>query len=161
MAIAVGDRIPDVQLKMVGEHGTEQVGTAEVLGKGRVVVFGVPGAFTPVCSDRHLPGFVARSTEILARGVDGIYCIAVNDHHVMAAWARWQGVAGRVKMLADGNGTFARATGLEIDLSDSGLGMRNKRYAAILEDGVVAYVAVEDGTGLEVSTAERVLAALP
>jgi len=160
MAISAGDRIPDVQLKMVGEHGTEQAGTAEVLGKGRIVLFGVPGAFTPVCSDRHLPGFVARSTEILSRGVDGIYCVAVNDHYVMGAWARWQGVAGRVKMLADGNGEFARATGLEIDLSGAGLGIRNKRYAAILENGVVTYIAVEDGGGLEVSSAERLLAAL-
>jgi len=157
MAIGVGDRVPDVSLKLVDEHGTEQVSTAEVLGKGRVVLFGVPGAFTPTCSDYHLPGFVSRASELLARGVDRIFCAAVNDAFVLSAWARSQGAFGKVAFLADGNGDLARAMGLDIDLSGAGLGLRNKRYAALLQDGVVERVAVEEGTGLEVSSADAVV----
>jgi peroxiredoxin len=157
MSIAVGDRISDVKLKMVDQSGTEQVATADVLGKGRVVLFGVPGAFTPTCSDAHLPGFVSHSAEILGRGVDGIFCTAVNDAFVMSAWARSQGALGKVSFLADGNGDFARSLGLEIDLSGGGLGVRNKRFAALVEGGVVTHLAVEQSTGLEVSSARDVL----
>jgi peroxiredoxin len=157
MSIQVGDRIPDVQLKMVDEHGTEQVSTADVLGKGRVVLFGVPGAFTPTCSDHHLPGFVSRSQEILAHGADRIFCTAVNDAFVLSAWARSQGAFGKVAFLADGNGELARAMGLDLDLTAAGLGVRNKRYAALLQDGVVERIAVEEGTGVEVSSADAVL----
>jgi peroxiredoxin len=158
MSIQVGDRIPDVQLKMVDEHGTEQVSTADVLGKGRVVLFGVPGAFTPTCSDHHLPGFVLRSQELLERGADRIFCAAVNDAFVLSAWARSQGAFGKVAFLADGNGELARAMGLEVDLTRAGLGVRNKRYAALLQDGVVERLAVEEGTGVEVSSADAVMA---
>jgi len=157
MTIAVGDRIPDVELKMVDQHGTEQVSTAGVLGKGRVVLFGVPAAFSPTCSDVHVPGFVSRSEEIASQGVDGVFCTSVNDAFVMAAWARSQGAQGKVAFLADGNGELARALGLELDLARGGLGMRNKRFAAMIEDGVVTHLAVEEGTGLEVSSAEAVL----
>ncbi len=160
MTIAVGDRIPDVQLKMVTDHGTETVSTADVLGKGRVVLFGVPAAFSPTCSDVHLPGFVLHADEITSRGVDGIFCVSVNDPFVMAAWARSQGVGDKVTLLADGNGDLARAMGVEIDLSRAALGTRNKRYAAVIEDGVVTNLALEDATGLEVSSAEAVLSAL-
>jgi glutaredoxin/glutathione-dependent peroxiredoxin len=160
MTIAVGDRIPDVQLKMVTDHGTETVSTADVLGKGRVVLFGVPAAFSPTCSDVHLPGFVLHADEITSRGVDGIFCVSVNDPFVMAAWARSQGVGDKVTLLADGNGDLARAMGVEVDLSRAALGTRNKRYAAVIEDGVVTNLALEDATGLEVSSAEAVLSAL-
>jgi peroxiredoxin len=160
MTIAVGDRIPDVQLKMIGTHGPETVSSADVLGKGRVVLFGVPGAFTPTCSDVHLPGFVIRSDDILARGIDRIFCLSVNDSFVMAAWGRSQRVADKVIMLADGNGELTRALGLEVDLSKGGLGLRSKRYAAVIEDGVVTHLALETSTGLEVSSAEAVLALL-
>lgn len=160
MAVAVGDRVPDVQLKVVDDNKTELVSTAEVLGKGRVVLFGVPGAFTPTCSDVHLPGFLLRLDELHAKGVDKIFCTSVNDAFVMAAWARSQAAEGKVAMLADGNGDLAEAMGLDIDLSKGGLGRRNKRYAAVLEDGVFTYLAVEEGTGLDVSTAESLLAAL-
>jgi glutaredoxin/glutathione-dependent peroxiredoxin len=160
MTVAVGDRIPDVQLKMITENGTETVGTADVLGKGRVVLFGVPAAFSPTCSDVHLPGFVMHADELLAHGVDRIFCIAVNDPFVMAAWARSQRVGDKVTLLADGNGAFARAMGLEIDLSRAGLGTRNKRYAAVIEDGIISQLAIEEATGLEVSSAEAVLASL-
>lgn len=160
MTIAVGDRIPDVQLKMIDGQGTEVVQTGDVLGKGRVVLFGVPAAFSPTCSDVHLPGYVVRSDEILARGVDRIFCVSVNDPYVMAAWGRSQGVENKVTMLADGNGELARAMGLEIDLGRGGLGTRNRRYAAVIEDGVVTHLALEEATGLDVSSAESVLSAL-
>jgi glutaredoxin/glutathione-dependent peroxiredoxin len=160
MTIAVGDRIPDVQLKMIDGQGTEVVSTADVLGKGRVVLFGVPAAFSPTCSDVHLPGYVTRSEELSARGVDRVFCVSVNDPYVMAAWARSQGVENRVALLADGNGELARAMGLEIDLSRGGLGTRNRRYAAVIEDGVVTHLALEEATGLDVSSADAILSAL-
>jgi peroxiredoxin len=160
MTIAVGDRIPDVQLKMITDHGIETVSSADVLGKGRVVLFGVPAAFSPTCSDVHLPGFVLHADEILGQGVDRIFCISVNDPYVMGAWARSQGVGDKVTLLADGNGDLAQAMGLEIDLSRGGLGTRNKRYAAVIEDGVVTGLMLEEATGLEVSSAEAVLASL-
>jgi glutaredoxin/glutathione-dependent peroxiredoxin len=160
MTIGVGERIPDVQLKMITENGTETVSTADVLGKGRVVLFGVPAAFSPTCSDVHLPGFVTHADEILARGVDRIFCTSVNDPFVMTAWARSQRAGDKVTLLADGNGDLARAMGLEIDLSRAGLGTRNKRYAAVMEDGIITQLALEDATGLEVSSAEAVLSSL-
>jgi peroxiredoxin len=160
MTIAVGDRIPDVQLKLVGERAAEQVSTADVLGRGRVVLFGVPAAFSPTCSDVHLPGFVLRADDIRARGVDRVFCVSVNDAYVMAAWGRSQGAGDRVTLLADGNGDFARALGVDIDLSGSGMGTRSKRYAAVVEDGVVTYLALEERTGLDVSSAEALLSAL-
>lgn len=160
MTIAVGERIPDVQLKMITENGTETVSTADVLGKGKVVLFGVPAAFSPTCSDVHLPGFVLHADELFARGVDRIFCVAVNDPFVMAAWARSQRVGDKVTLLADGNGELAGAMGLEIDLGRAGLGTRNKRYAAVIEDGIITQLALEEATGLEVSSAEAVLSAL-
>jgi peroxiredoxin len=160
MAIAVGDRIPDVQLRTMTSDGPKPIGSIEALGKGKVVVFAVPGAFTPTCSDHHLPGFVARVDEIHARGVETIACLSVNDPFVMGAWGRDQGVGDRVLMLADGNGDFTRAVGLEMDGTGAGLGTRSRRYAAILEDGVVKAIFVEEKPGLDVSSAESVLAAL-
>jgi glutaredoxin/glutathione-dependent peroxiredoxin len=160
MTIAVGDKIPDAQVKMITDHGIEAVSTADVLGKGRVVLFGVPAAFSPTCSDVHLPGFVSHADEILGRGVDRIFCVSVNDPFVMAAWARSQGVGDKVTLLADGNGDLARAMGVEIDLSRGGLGTRNKRYAAVIEDGIVTGLLLEEATGLEVSSAEAVLSTL-
>jgi peroxiredoxin len=160
MTVAVGDRVPDVQLKMVDGHKTELVGTADVMGKGRVVLFGVPAAFSPTCSDVHLPGYIVRADDLRAKGVDAVFCTSVNDAFVMSAWARSQGAEGKVSLLADGNGDFARAMGLELDLSGGGLGLRNKRYAAVIEDGVFTHLLVEQGTGLEVSSVDSVLGAL-
>jgi len=160
MAIAVGERIPDVQLRTMTNEGPKPVSSTEVLGKGRVVVFAVPGAFTPTCSDHHLPGFLLRADEIRAKGVDTIACLSVNDPFVMDAWGRDQEVGDRVLMLSDGNGEFTRAVGLELDGSGFGLGTRSQRYAAILEDGVVKSIFVEQNPGLDVSSAESVLAAL-
>lgn len=157
--IAVGDKIPDVGLWTVTADGPKAVSSHEALGTGKVVLFGVPGAFTPTCSDYHLPGFVTRADDLKAKGVDRIACIAVNDAFVMGAWGAAQH-ADDVIMLADGNGAFARATGLEMDGSGFGLGQRVRRFAAVIEDGVVRHLAVESGPGLEVSSADAVLQAL-
>lgn len=160
MAIAVGDRIPDVKVFTFGDKGPESVTSAEVLGHGTVVLFGVPGAFTPTCSDHHLPGFVLRADDLRAKGADSIVCVSVNDPFVMEAWAQDQNVGKDVVMLADGNGELTAAMGLIMDGSGFGLGARSQRYAAILRDGVVSWLAVEPGPGLNVSSAEEVLAAL-
>jgi peroxiredoxin len=160
MAIAVGDRVPDVKVFTYGDKGPEATTSEEVLGKGKVVLFGVPGAFTPTCSDHHLPGFVLRAADIRAKGVDRIACVSVNDPFVMGAWAQDQGVGDAVVLLADGNGELTEAMGLTLDGSGFGLGSRSQRYAAILEDGIVSWLAIEPGPGLAVSSAEEVLAAL-
>jgi glutaredoxin/glutathione-dependent peroxiredoxin len=160
MAIAVGDRIPDVKVFTFGDKGPESVTSGEVLGHGTVVLFGVPGAFTPTCSDHHLPGFVLRADELRAKGADSIVCVSVNDPFVMEAWAQDQNVGKNVVMLADGNGELTAAMGLMMDGSGFGLGARSQRYATILRDGVVSWLAVEPGPGLNASSAEEVLAAL-
>ena len=160
MAIAVGDRIPDVKVFTFGEKGPEATTSGEVLGHGTVVLFGVPGAFTPTCSDHHLPGFVLRADDLRAKGADSLVCVAVNDPFVMEAWGQDQNVGKAVVMLADGNGELTEAMGLTMDGSGFGLGTRSQRYAAILRDGVVSWLAVEPGPGLNVSSAEEVLAAL-
>jgi glutaredoxin/glutathione-dependent peroxiredoxin len=160
MAISVGDRIPDVKLMTVTSDGVAPVQSGEVLGQGKVVLFAVPGAFTPTCSDYHLPGFVLRAKDIKAKGVDTIACIAVNDVFVMGAWGEAQGTGDKVTMLADGNGDFAAEVGLTLDGSGFGLGTRSQRYAAIIDDGVVTELMVEPNPGLDVSSAESVLAKL-
>ena len=162
MTIAVGDRIPEVEIWQVtdGSPGFAPVSTADVLGKGKVVLFGVPGAFTPTCSDHHLPGFVLRADDIRDKGVDTIACVSVNDPFVMAAWAKNQKVADSVVMLADGNGELTKAVGLEMNGNVVGLGTRSQRYAAIIEDGVVTSLFVEPERGLTVSSAESILGAL-
>lgn len=160
MTIAVGDKIPDVKVQTPGPSGPEQAQTADLLGHGTVVLFGVPGAFTPTCSDYHLPGFVVRADDLKAKGVDKVYCVAVNDAFVMGAWGKANGVEGKVGLIADGSAVFTRALGLEVDLSGGGLGVRSKRYAAVIKDGVVTHLAVEETLGLEVSSADAVLAAL-
>lgn len=160
MTIAVGDKLPDVSVKVPSADGPKTVQTAEVLGTGRVVLFGVPGAFTPTCSDYHLPGFVLRAEDLKAKGVDTIACVAVNDVFVMGAWGAAQEVGEKVVLLADGSADFTKALGLEVDLTGGGLGIRSKRYALVLQDGVVTDLSVEEGLGLEVSSADAVLALL-
>ncbi len=142
------------------DGGPKRVRTGEVLGSGKVVLFAVPGAFTPTCSDFHLPGFVRRAEDLKAKGVDTIACISVNDPFVMGAWGRDQSVGSNVLMLADGNGAFTEAVGLEMDGSPFGLGRRSQRYALIADNGVVSNVFVEPKGGLDVSSADSVLAAL-
>jgi peroxiredoxin len=160
MTIAVGDHIPDVQVTTPSADGPKRVGSAELLGTGKVVLFGVPGAFTPTCSDYHLPGFVLRAEDLTAKGVDTIACMSVNDVFVMGAWADAREVGDKVVMIADGSAALTKALGLEVDLTGGGLGVRSKRFAAIIDDGVVTELAVEDGLGLDVSTADAVLAKL-
>jgi peroxiredoxin len=160
MPAAAGDRIPDVELMTMTEQGPKKLRSTDVLGKGRVVLFAVPGAFTPTCSEHHLPGYVFRAAELRDAGVDTIACISVNDAFVMGAWGKEQDVADSVVMLADGNGEFTSAMGLELDGSGFGLGKRSRRYAAIIDDGVITSLFVEPGGGLSVSSADSVLAAL-
>ncbi len=160
MAISVGDRIPDVTLMTMTEEGPRPVQSGDVLGTGRVVLFAVPGAFTPTCSDHHLPGFVLRADDLKAKGVDTIACVAVNDAFVMGAWGDAQGTGDSVTMLADGNGDFTAEIGLEMDGSGFGLGTRSQRYAAIIDDGVVTELLVEPRPGLDVSSADSVLGKL-
>jgi glutaredoxin/glutathione-dependent peroxiredoxin len=160
MTIAVGDKIPDVKAQVPGPTGPEPVETGELLGKGTVVLFGLPGAFTPTCSDHHLPGFIIRAEDLRAKGVDKIVCVSVNDAFVMKAWGEANNVGDDVIMLADGSAVFTKAMGLDVDLTGGGLGVRSKRYAAIIKDGNVTDLAVEETLGLEVSSAEAVLAKL-
>jgi len=160
MTLSVGATIPDVELRTMGPKGPVPVRSRDILGQGRVVLFAVPGAFTPTCSDYHLPGFVLRADEVRAQGVDTIACIAVNDPFVMGAWATAQNVGEAVVMLADGNAEFTRAVGLEWDGSGAGLGVRSQRYAAILENGVVTSLEVEPKPGVDVSACSAILAKL-
>ena len=157
--ISEGDTIPDVQLMRAGPDGPEPVGTHAVMGQGRTVLFAVPGAFTPTCSARHLPGYVDHASDFKAKGVDRIVCTSVNDAFVMGAWGEASGADGIV-MLADGNAEFAEAMGLTMDGSGFGMGTRSKRYAAVIEDGKVAHLFVEEGGGFGVSSAEEVLSKL-
>ncbi|MEZ5237245.1 MAG: peroxiredoxin [Acidimicrobiia bacterium] len=159
MAVNVGDKVPDVEVHTMGPEGPTKVRTGDVLGKGKVVLFAVPGAFTPGCSKVHLPGFVAEGDKLKEKGVDTIACIAVNDAFVMAAWAENQGVGDKILMLGDGNGAFTEAMGLVLDGSGFGLGSRSKRYAAIIEDGVIKNLDV-DQSGIELSTCSAVLGRL-
>jgi glutaredoxin/glutathione-dependent peroxiredoxin len=160
MTVAVGDKLPDIELRTMGTEGPQPTRTGEVLGRGRVVLFAVPGAFTPGCSKIHLPGFVEQASELKGKGVDTIACVAVNDAWVMDAWGQAQGVGDKVVMLADGNAEFTRAMGLEAELSGAGLGVRSKRYAAIIEDGIITSLEVESKPGVDVSSCSSVLARL-
>jgi len=160
MTIAVGDTIPDITVMTPGPDGPVPVRTGEVLGSGKVVLFAVPGAFTPTCSDYHLPSYVIRQDELKAKGVDKVACISVNDGFVMGAWGKDQKVEDAVVMLADGNGEFTDAVGLAMDGSVVGLGRRSQRYAMVIEDGVVTTLNVEPGPGLSVSAADAILEVL-
>ncbi|WP_297491407.1 peroxiredoxin [Acidocella sp.] len=158
--IKTGDKIPSMKLMVVTADGPREADTAELLGHGKVVLFAVPGAFTPTCSAKHLPGFVKHAADFRAKGVGRIVCLAVNDAYVMAAWGRDQKVGDAVVMLADGAASFTRALGLELDLAARGMGVRSQRFALVLEDGVVTHLAVEEPGGFDVSRAEAVLEAL-
>jgi glutaredoxin/glutathione-dependent peroxiredoxin len=160
MAIAVGDKIPDIKVMTSGPEGPIHVQTADVLGSGKVVLFAVPGAFTPTCSDYHLPSYVIRQDELRAKGVDSVVCVSVNDPFVMEAWGKDQHVGEAVTMLADGNGEFTEAVGLVMDGSGFGLGSRSQRYAMVIDDGVVTALHVEPGGGLSVSSADAILEVL-
>jgi len=158
--IKIGDKIPAMKLMAVTAEGPREADTAELFGPGKVVLFAVPGAFTPTCSAKHVPGFVQHLAELKAKGVDRIVCMAVNDVFVMGAWAKDQKTGDDIVMLADGSGAFTKALGLELDLIARGLGTRSQRFALIAVDGVVTHLAVEEPGGFDVSRAEAVLEAL-
>lgn len=147
MTIAVGDKLPDATLKTMTADGAKDITTAEIFAGKKVVLFGVPGAFTPTCSNNHLPGYLENHDAIKAKGVDTVAVVAVNDHHVMGAWQKFTGGEGKILYLADGNGNFIKALGLEADLSAGGLGMRSKRFSMIVENGKVTSLNVEDSPG--------------
>jgi peroxiredoxin len=154
----VGDKVPSATLRMLGPEGPKAVSTEELFAPGKkVVAFALPGAFTPTCSAKHVPGFVAEADAIKKKGVDTIACISVNDVFVMGAWGKEQKADGKVMMLADGNNEFTKLMGLELDATRAGLGMRSQRYAMIVEDGVIKDLFVEKPGAFDVSSAENVL----
>jgi glutaredoxin/glutathione-dependent peroxiredoxin len=161
MTAAVGRPVPDAPVMLMDSDQPITVSSTELLGRGKVVLFAVPGAFTPVCSEQHLPGFVLRAQEIRDKGVDTIACISVNDPYVMRAWGEQHGAGDAVVMLADPEAAFTRAMGMATDASASGLGERSRRYAAVIEDGTITAFDVEARTvDHEVSTAHALLARL-
>lgn len=160
MTIKAGDTIPSMKLMQGTADGPKEVSTDDIFKGKKVVLFAVPGAFTPTCSAKHLPGFVHNVAAIKAKGVDSIVCMATNDAFVMAAWGRDQGVGDDIIMLADGSGAFTKALGLELDLVARGMGVRSQRFALIAENGKVMHLAVEAPGGFDVSRAEAILAAL-
>lgn len=161
MAIKAGDRLPDANFTTMTAEGPQKLSTKDVFGGQKVVLVAVPGAFTPTCHLKHLPGFVENADAIKAKGVDRVACIAVNDVFVLDAWAKASGAQGKVLFLADGSAEFTKAIGMELDASGFGMGLRSKRYAMIVEDGVVKVLNVEPQAGQAVEAGvEKILAAL-
>ena len=161
MTIKVGDKIPSTTLRYLGPDGPKEITTDELFAGKKVALFAVPGAFTPACSQRHLPGYVDKAADIKAKGVDTVACVAVNDVFVMNAWGKSQNADGKVMMLADGSGEFAHALGLELDMKSRGLGVRSQRYSMLVDNGVVKSLNVEAQPGqVEASGAEAMLRTL-
>ena len=167
MTIKIGDRLPEGALSEFFESATESCAlgpntfkVGDLIKGKKIAIFGLPGAFTPTCSAKHVPGYIKHATDFKAKGVDEIWCISVNDAFVMGAWGRDQNATGTVRMMADGNGTFSKALGLDADFSKSGMGTRSQRYSMLVEDGVVKQLNVEQGGKFEVSNAETLLAQL-
>jgi glutaredoxin/glutathione-dependent peroxiredoxin len=157
MTIKIGDSLPQVEFNTMTADGQQKLSTDVVFAGRKVVLFAVPGAFTPTCSMNHLPGFLTHFDAIKAKGVDSIVCTSVNDVHVMSAWAKHSGAEGKILMLADGNAEFAKACGLAFDLAVAGMGERSRRYSMIVDNGVVKALNVEDKGGVNVSGAETIL----
>lgn len=156
--IAIGDRLPEVTFRVLGDDGVETLTTSDVFKGKKVVLFAVPGAFTPTCHLKHLPGFIEKADDFKKMGVDTVVCVAVNDPFVLAAWAEKSGGKGKVLFLSDGNAEFTKKVGMEFDGSGVGLGTRSKRYAALIEDGVVKALNIEESPGVAVeSTASKML----
>lgn len=160
MPIKAGDKMPSGTLALATKEGPQQIEMSEYLQGRRVVLFSVPGAFTPTCDAQHLPGFVEQAGELRARGVDKIACLAVNDAFVMGAWGAAHSTAGKVDMLADGNAAYTRALGLELDASGFGMGVRGRRFSLLIEDGLVKQANIENGAEFTISSAEHLLSQL-
>lgn len=160
MTIKIGDKIPSVKLQVKTADGINEVSTDDFFKGKKVVLFALPGAFTPTCSAKHLPGFVEKQSDLKAKGVDTVACLSVNDAFVMDAWGKDQKVGESVVMLADGSAAFTKAVGLEMDLTGRGMGVRSQRYAMVVEDGTVTKLAVEEPGAFQVSSAESVLGQL-
>ena len=160
MTIQVGDKIPSITLQQKTADGVVNISTEEIFNGKKVALFALPGAFTPTCSASHLPGYVVKADELKSKGVDSIVCLSVNDAHVMRAWGEQQNVEDRIMMIADGSADFTRAVGLDLDLTPTGMGIRSKRYAMIVDDGVVELLNVEAPKKFEVSDAETLLGSL-
>lgn len=160
MTISVGDKIPSVTLHVMKESGPEAISTDDIFSGKKVALFGLPGAFTPTCSAKHVPGFVANADALAEKGVESIVCVSVNDAFVMGAWGKDQGVGDKVMMVADGSADLARATGLELDLTDRGFGMRCCRFSMVVNDGTVESLNLESEGGYEATSAEHMLANL-
>lgn len=158
--IKIGEKLPAVEFSSMTADGVQKL-TTEVVFKGRkVALLGVPGAFTPTCSKTHLPGYIDNAAALKSKGIDTIACVAVNDVHVMNAWAKATGADGTILMLSDGNGEFAKATGLDVDLTAFGMGVRNKRFSMVVDDGVVKSINVEEKSGVNVSGADTMVCEL-
>jgi peroxiredoxin len=161
MSITIGDSLPEAIFRVLGSEGIEKLTTAEAFGGKKVVLFAVPGAYTPTCHLKHLPGFIDKVDAFKKKGVDTVACVAVNDPFVLDAWSKASGGKGKVLFLSDGNGEFTKKIGLDFDGSGIGLGTRSKRYAMLVEDGVVRALSIEDSPGVaDVSTAEKLLTAI-
>lgn len=161
MTIAVGDRLPDATFRVMGSDGIKPMTTQELFAGKKVVMFAVPGAFTPTCHMKHLPGFIEKASEFKRHGVDAVVCVSVNDPFVLSAWEENSGGKGKVLFLSDGNAEFTRKIGMDFDGSGIGLGTRSKRYAALVDDGVVKILNLEESPGVAVeSTAEKILESL-
>ncbi len=160
MTIQVGDKIPSLTLQHKTDEGVADISTNDIFSGNKVVLFALPGAFTPTCSASHLPGYVIKADELKQKGIDRIVCFSVNDAHVMKAWGDQQNVEDRVMMIADGSCHFTHAVGLELDRSDGGMGIRSQRYAMIVNDGLVELLNVESPQKFEVSDADTLLASL-
>lgn len=157
MTIKIGDHLPQAEFNSPGADGPVKLSTGDVFKGKRVVLVAVPGAFTPTCDAMHLPGYVMDHDAIKAKGIDTIACTSVNDVHVMKAWSKASLADGKVLMLADGNGTFAKSIGLEFDLAVADMGLRSRRYSMLVEDGVVKTLNVEEKSGVNVSGSETIL----
>ena len=160
MTIAKGDKLPDVKVMLGTPEGPQEAQTGELFAGKKTAFFAVPGAFTPTCSAKHLPGFVEQAEALSQKGVDQIVCMSVNDAFVMDAWAKDQGAQAKVVMVADGNGAFTKALGLELDASGFGMGGRSQRFSMIVDDGSVAELNIEQGGAYEVSSADYMLGQL-
>jgi peroxiredoxin len=157
MTVKVGDKVPSAKMRQMTAEGPKEISTDELFGGKKVALFALPGAFTPTCSAKHLPGFIEKAAELKAKGVQAIACVSVNDAFVMDAWGKQQGAADKVMMLADGNGEFTRAMGLVMDGTPNGMGQRSQRYSMVVDNGVIKQLNVEQPRAYEVSSADYML----